>query len=552
MKMAGRRVRAWTMLTVLVILSVALLLRLRGLSFGLPALLDPDEPIFVLLGLKLLRNGTLNPGWFGHPGSTTIYMLAAVEAGVYGVGHLAGRFPDPAAFARAIYSDPSVVFLPGRILILVCGLACVWLTWRLGERLFGLRTGLLGAAFLALDPLHVRYSQIIRTDVQASMFVLLALLGAVGIAQRGRMRDFVLTGIGVGIACATKWPAATVAAAGIGAWALRWRDHPQERSHLLRGLSLFGIAAVLSLLAASPFILLDYPTVLSNLHGEERPRHLGATGAGPLQNLWWYVSGPLVDALGVAGLVITLPGLIVLMRYYRSFRYVIAPVLAVFLLSIVVQHLVWERWVVPLLPLLAIAEAHIALSIYDWLHHRLDQHRLAQGAVIVLLAFALALPPIMTGNVQAKERLSDTRGLATAWAKHHIPAGSSVAVEYLAFDILPQPWRLFYPGGDRGCIDARRNLASQIQVNTVDDMRAGRALVDLGNIPPNKIESCRADFLIIANWDRYAAESSFYPSELATYAALLKGGEQVAVFRPQRGKTGGPVVRVWRLQGAAN
>ena len=86
--------------------SSALVVRLAGVGWGLPALYDPDEPLFMLCALKLLREATVDPGWFGHPGTTTIYGIALVEAATYLGGHMAGVFASPAAFVRAIYLDP--------------------------------------------------------------------------------------------------------------------------------------------------------------------------------------------------------------------------------------------------------------------------------------------------------------------------------------------------------------------------------------------------------------------------------------------------------------
>ena len=74
-----------------IILLVALAWRLHNIGFGLPSLYDPDEPIFMIKALELLTNGTLNPKWFGHPGSTTIYLLALIDAAVVGSGSLPVR-----------------------------------------------------------------------------------------------------------------------------------------------------------------------------------------------------------------------------------------------------------------------------------------------------------------------------------------------------------------------------------------------------------------------------------------------------------------------------
>ena len=54
------------------ILLAALWLRLDGVGFGLPALNDPDEPLFMMTALEMLQKHSLDPGWFGHPGTITL------------------------------------------------------------------------------------------------------------------------------------------------------------------------------------------------------------------------------------------------------------------------------------------------------------------------------------------------------------------------------------------------------------------------------------------------------------------------------------------------
>jgi len=147
---------------------------------------------------------------------------------------------------------------------------------------------------------------------------------------------------------------------------------------------------------------------------------------------------------------------------------VFIPTMAIFLLSITVQHLVWERWVVPLLPLLAIVEAYLANALADQLIQQFNISRTTYVVATAAITLLLALPPIMTGNAQAAERATDTRSLATAWARTHVPPDSSVTIEYLGFDILSQPWRILFPAGDKGCVDVRRNLAGHIEISTID------------------------------------------------------------------------------------
>jgi hypothetical protein len=64
-------------------LLAALFLRLSSIRFGLPAMNNQDGLIFERGALKMLREVTHNPGWFGHPATTTMIVLAVIAAGVF-------------------------------------------------------------------------------------------------------------------------------------------------------------------------------------------------------------------------------------------------------------------------------------------------------------------------------------------------------------------------------------------------------------------------------------------------------------------------------------
>ncbi len=329
------------------ILLAALALRVDGVGFGLPALNDPDEPLFMATAFEMLRNHSLNPGWFGHPGTTTLYVLALIMVAVGSLGLATGRFANADAFAAAVYADPGILVMPARLFMVACGVACVWMTYRLGERLGGKRVGLVAAAMLAVNAVHIEYSQIIRTDVQASLFMLLAALSALAIADKGRRRDYILAGIFTGLACATKWPAAAIGLTAIYAGIYRARQGLGG----MRDLALFGLVAALTLFLVSPFLLIDHATVLKNLSSEARPLHPGATGGGLFDNIGWYISGPLLSSMGIGGLLLAMLGTIWGAGKDRRWAFVILPFCLVFFLVIAAQALRWERWMVPLLPL---------------------------------------------------------------------------------------------------------------------------------------------------------------------------------------------------------
>lgn len=541
--MTGRsRARFWYLAWLGVVLVLALLLRLQGIRFGLPALLDPDEPIFLLLALRMIKEHTLNPAWFGHPGTTTIYCLALIEMATFAVGHVLGWFPDSAAFAKAIYTDPSILFVPGRLFILLCGLVTIILTFALARRLFDTRIASIAALALAIDPLHIRYSQIIRTDMQASVFMLLELLAAVAIVRRGDRRDYIFAGIALGLACATKWPAAASVVGVFGAALLRLLEHPQEFGQLSRRTLLFIATAIATLLLTSPFLILDFDTVLANLHGEERPFHLGATGFGLVGNAVWYVKGPFLRSLGPIGLLLALAGFVIGMRRSSAFAAIILPVAVTFMVMISAQALVWERWIVPILPLATIAMAVGVVAILDIFRRYWSGVPLT--AASGLMALLVILPLAATVRSFARERVTDTRTQATAWARARIAPGSKVAVEHMAFDVLRQPWTFLYPAGDAGCVNVRANLNGEISYAQIGRWRGMRSVVDIGTVAPQRLSSCRGDWAILVNWDRYRAEATRFSAEVANYDRFVQSGRVVATFAPVPGEVGGPVVRI--------
>lgn len=522
----------------LLILLVAAALRIRGIGFGLPALNDPDEPLFMMTAIEMLRNNSLNPGWFGHPGTITLYGLALVDLAVGSIGIATGRYPDADAFVRAVYADPGILFLPARLLIAACGILCVYLTWRLGRRIGGARTGLLAAAFLAVNAVHIEYSQLIRTDIQAGVFVLLCLLSTLAIVEHGKLRDYLLAGLFVGLGCATKWPAATIALspAAAGIWRIA-RGHSDTRK-----LILFAGAAVVTLFAASPYLLLDYPAVIRNLTGEARPLHPGATGGGPLANLAWYVAHPLLASFGAAGLLLAAIGAVALPLRNRTAAIALFPGIAAFGVLICIQALRWERWLVPLLPIAAILCGYAVQVLAELLRTRTGRPLPLLEPIAALL---LLLPMLHATQLRATARANDTRQIASAWLRANAAPGSSILVEHAALDLVAGPWKLLFPLGSAGCVDARAALAGRIRYAEVETLRSGSPIVDLASVAMPRLASCRARYLVLTHYDRYRDAGPHFAAQWRRYAALTRGSTLRAAITPAEGQRAGPTVLIF-------
>ena len=522
------------------ILLIALALRLNNITFGLPSLWDPDEPIFMLIPLNMITDRTLDPGWFGHPGSTTIYLIGLIDAAVAGFGLAIGRYPDIASFTRAAVENPALLFVPVRVVMALIGVGTIWLTYSVGRRLHGPMTGLVAALLLAINALHIAWSQVIRTDINASLLMMACIAFSIRAYDRGRLRDFVIAGGFAGLATVTKWPAITVFVAVLGASVARSFDRRG-----LANIGAAGAALIGAMFVASPFIFIDWRTVLANLNGEARPFHLAHTGAGFLSNLQFYAIFEIRSTMGWVGFAAAVAGAVLLARQSRAARWTLIPATAAFLALISAQHLVWSRWVLPALPAVCIFAAASAEALWRTISRRMP--RLNPAVVVAAVTAGLMIPSLLGSVDQAIERANDTRGQAARWAEAHIPPGSTVVIEHLELSLRHQPWKFLFPVGRAGCIDGLNALSGGIHYQQVEQLRGGSPIVDLGNIPADRVKSCHADFAILTYYDLYKAEADHFPKELEIYHAILAPGKTVALFAPRPGRVGGPIVRIVAL-----
>lgn len=537
-----RAVRALPVLAA-ALLVLAAGLRWYGAGFGLPALNDPDELMFQLGAVRILTSATLNPGWFGHPATTTMYALALVDIGVFLSGWLSGAYAGPAEFVAAVYPRPEMLILPGRLVMAAFGVLAVWQTLRLGRMLRpgadGWIIGLFAAALLATSPVFVQYAQIIRSDMMGTAFVMLCLGAALRIADDGRTADYAWAALWLALAVASKWPFA-IAALSVAGACLSYTRHAgaNARQQVLR-LAGFAVLAPVLLVVISPYLVLDYQTVLVNLTGEARPQHLGSTGAGPLGNAWWYISGPLWSGFGAGGLVLAAGGLAVMARDARL-RLVLVPFLVVHFAIICLHDLRWERWVVPIMPILALGAGLIAARLIALVK---AQPRLAQGAVLgALVVMPLTLvPPTLSA---ARMRMNDTRQQATAWVDRRAAQGATIMIEHFAFDMVHRAPTVSFPLGTIGCVNAQAMLDGRIDYSLVEGARKGRSKFDYGTMAAAARPTCTSDYYVVTEMERYAAERGAFPAEYGAYAALLEDGVIAATFRPEPGISTGPVVHV--------
>ena len=274
----------------------AVVVHLWGIAGDLPYPPDIDEPIFMRAAVGMLVHHSLNPSWFGNPGSTVIYPIAAlVEIWYQAAKHLPPFAHPIPGIGRELVANPMPFYLIGRLVVATYGIGCVVVTWLLGRRILGDLGGILAALFLPATAIVVAYGQIVRTDTAGLFFALLALWLASRAMELRRPRDWVFAAIAIGLAISSRYffailivPYLVAAVAAVRS--MRNESGPEGtsvRSVAEPFVALFAVP--LTVVITSPFLLLDFHTVILNLQNENRTVHPGADGLSPIGNVLWYI-----------------------------------------------------------------------------------------------------------------------------------------------------------------------------------------------------------------------------------------------------------------------
>ncbi|OGR97997.1 MAG: hypothetical protein A2902_00195 [Elusimicrobia bacterium RIFCSPLOWO2_01_FULL_64_13] len=261
--------------TVRLILALILLfgagVRFWGLRWGLPYEYQSEEYKIVKYALRM-GSGDLNPHFFEYP-SLYLYAMLFTYGATYAAGRTLGRFSDPHDFALSFVRDPTPFYLMGRAYEAAFGVLILLLIYRIGRRIFNEEAALCSAFIFAAQPQFVFMSHMIKGYMGMIALLLAFFWQCLNVAERGRLRDYVLAGILLGLAVSTRYHAAPFGIVLPAAHFLRVRLRGPHGPLLL---SLFLIPVFF--LAGTPYAALAPQELWKDLGGNIA---LSAGGAGP-------------------------------------------------------------------------------------------------------------------------------------------------------------------------------------------------------------------------------------------------------------------------------
>ena len=515
------------------IVAVFLACSLWGIEQDLPYTPEVDEPDYVVRAGHIASTGKLDPHWFGHPGSTVMYPLAGLYHLWQAAAHGGTWLRPNREMADTFRASPSQFYLIGRLLMVAYMALGLPLVHRIGQRTLGDRAGLLAAWLIAISPLLVAHAQLVRPDTASFLFGMVALWACLRLLDEPSWRRQLLAGGAVGLAVASKYSLLALVPGLLVADGLILRSAPRRDGAWI-GAALGLLAVPMAFVLVTPYFLIELPTALANIRYETSKSHLGADALSPWRNVWWYLTHAIPASLGWPATLAAGAGFVLLARRRRPGELLLLTFALSVMLELTFSKLHWERWLIPVLPI-------VALSAGGALADGLERLRLRTGAaraVAVAAVLALSLQPadatIRLGLTHANP---STRLAARAWIVAHVPSGSRIAAEWYSAPLVADD---FY-GYSRDSVAAV----------TVDPGRRFLVLERHALADDRTLADYRRDgfeYLVVSNamYDRYLAEPARYVTETDFYRTLFREGQLLEQFWPSRVR-GGPIIRVYRL-----
>lgn len=463
----GESVRVWvlhhpTLLAAAGVTLGAFFLRAFGISDNLPYTSYPDEPAVADRALHILQTGDYNPHYFVYPNLYT-YMQAAVYLPRFFLLVSGGSLQNLGGIV------PTDFYLWGRLLTSLLGTLTVPLVFLAGRRLYGTAVGLVAAAFMAANSVHLVHSQLITTDVPATFFSALALFAIVRLipveriggpsgaalrqASLASLSRYVVAGVAMGLAIGTKYNSALVLLPFLVAHGYAVAELPRVPGEGLRRFFDRRMWAGLGAMAAAfllttPFAIFDLPNFLNDLASVVTHYRFGHAGHEGDDNWRFYVD--LFLRTDFAPTLLTLLGVALAFLRHRKADVLLLVFPIAFYFSMSSYRVNFERNMLPILPFTSILAALPLVLAVGWFVKRIGATRLsvrrsgAASAWAVALLTMLAVLPTTASALQRDYRQTqpDNRVRAANWLDANTRPGTKVWLEPLTPDLPPARYLL--------------------------------------------------------------------------------------------------------------
>jgi 4-amino-4-deoxy-L-arabinose transferase-like glycosyltransferase len=502
----------------LLLVSVAFTIRIKGIWFGYPLPVHPDEPVLVDIALSMVSTGDLNPHFFRYP-TLNIY----IQAFIFQVMQLFG----------ALFLDKTPVEIPliwyylvGRSFNVLISVLTIIITYVIGKRLISSLAGLLAAFFMTFSFLHIENSFLITTDTSVAFWASLVTLMAVLIYSDGKKaKYYLLGGIFVGLAINSKYTAFVSVAPLLLAHYLQSRD---SKAWIDKNIIMCLVAVPIVFFVTSPYVILDFDRFIADIIYEARHYAKGHPGAESHTSTSYYLYGKylVTKGYGVFPMIFAGFGLVWLSRKAPWKAAMIAAIPLLIFLFVGRYKVFFPRNLVVAIPFLALLSGAFISFVYKASVERVYFLSMPGRAVVMNLVLVMVLSgsvwqqTVFAVNHIETITLPDTRWASLKWIEKNLPAGARIGREHYT-----PPVEKFTNKFDAAY------LGFIVVVNR-----------------PQAIKNL--DYMIVSSGDygRFLWQQDVYPKEFQAYLNFFASHELVKEFIPDQKKLEGPRISIYKIR----
>jgi len=418
----------WLILSVVLL---ALILRLWGVWYGLPGLFVGDEKSLVGGALKMIYQQNVFPvleaphifRLLYYPTLIPwIYLILFVPYAIF--VYLTGNFASVAELRDLFIMDPSPFFLIARVINVFFATATVWLIYLIAKKIFNYRAGIIAALLYAVSFLPIHQGHFSKHWNIAMFFALLSAYFAFSVLENSNKRNYILSGLGAGLACFSNYLSVFYGAI-LTIIHFLFNPSPWKERFLDKKLWLF-VVVVLLIFGFS--ILVNPYDFMRIAFGEDSSTSSVKTIDGFLKVLFeilksLYYLATFIFILSILGF------LILFYQDKKKFLILISIPFSSIFLYYFLYHFE-PRYILLFLPIMALVAGYGLDQLIKFLKIRSN---LLIGLIILVFIFIPFKNAIVFDRMLDQD---DTRNLAKEWILQNIPVGSKIITNSWEFSLI--------------------------------------------------------------------------------------------------------------------
>ncbi|MBI4548165.1 MAG: glycosyltransferase family 39 protein [Ignavibacteriae bacterium] len=435
------------------VLAIGITLRLWHIDWGLPDIYEEAYPFRTAWNFwNWGKPGfDFNPHIFNYA-ALSFYAQFCIQVIHYAIGRIFGVYNELQAFQQAFETDPTLFLMLARMGSLVFDIGTILVTYHFVKRIISEPVALLTASLIAINPLHIKETHLVNVDTPLTFFVMLTIYCIYHVYDNPSRKWYLLSGLCVGLAAATKYTGALLLAVLLFVHLLRSRTLAEalkslKSPQLVYASALSGFVFIL----LNPYIILSFEEFQNRFsflyYNVISYGHLGVVSSE--STLGFYLFQSIPSHLGIP-LTLTIIGSIVYMLWRRKKHEFIFLIFPIFYLTVIAR---WEyradRYVLPIFPMLMMIGSFGLVSLWNRMVDRLKRTSSPNGIATFLqhalrtgLAMIIGIPTILSVyEYQRSHSLPDTRTVAKEWISKNIPTTSAIAMIPFGMELPERQFR---------------------------------------------------------------------------------------------------------------